>query len=191
MSFLREIAARIDAWMYCDELGVWRLVFPPGLSSQSAVQLNVGATGVVLDSTTTMSRDEWANDVLIRWVWDEGVDSTVTREVRGAAWISYGPYARDVARRTTLYEDRTTAIGQFAATSAARRLLRRRAPYGRTIQTTAVAAYWLRPYDTVTVQLPTGPQERHQVQQVAYQLDVGTMRVTTRQPIDDSTITGG
>ncbi|MFL6094574.1 MAG: hypothetical protein ACJ71Y_03920 [Blastococcus sp.] len=193
MDFLRDIADRINAWMYCDELGVWRLVYPPGFNAQSAVQLDVGAAGIVLESTTSMSRDEWANDVLVDWIWTT-TDSTgqeIEHRIRGEAWIVTGPYARDVARRTTHYELRETAVAQTAATDTARRILQRCAPLGRTIVLTAVAAYWLRPYDTVTVKLPTGPQERHQVQQVSYQLDVGTMRVSTRQPIDATTITGG
>jgi hypothetical protein len=70
-------------------------------------------------------------------------------------------------------------------------LLRRCLAKGRGIDLSAIAAYWLRPTQTVTVQLPIGPQERHLVRAVEFSLHEGTMQVSTKNPDTVSTISTG
>lgn len=183
LDFLREIAARIEAWFYCDELGIWHLTYPPGPGSAVAL-LQVGATGTIIDSVTEMTRDDWANHVNIVWTWD------TNKLVVGYSEVISGPYTPAAAGRVTYYEDRDTPITQAIATRVCRTILKKLAPGGRIITLTSAAAYWVRPYDTVTIQLPTGPQERHQVASVTYRLHEGSMQLTTFLPIDPASIGG-
>ncbi|ARU53514.1 hypothetical protein CBR64_20880 [Cellulosimicrobium cellulans] len=76
-----------------------------------------------------------------------------------------------------------------SAVAAAR--VRRTISRGRQMSVeAAAAAYWLRPGHTITVQLPTGPQERHLVSSVTFDLPSGTMHVRTRVPVDVTITTG-
>jgi len=195
LDFLREIAARVGAWFYCDELGVWRLIRPPGPGAAAAV-LSVGAAGTVIDSVTEMTRDDWANDVTLRWAWTEQAKTaagdviSVEKQTIGHAEIVSGPYTPGTAGRVTHYEDRDGPVAQAVADQVCRTILRKLTLNGRVITLSAAAAYWVRPYDTVTVQLPTGPQERHQVASVTFRLHDGSMQVTTFLPIDPASIGG-
>lgn len=186
----------VEAWFYHDGLGGWVLRPRPTRASQARHALRTGAGGTITESQADLSRegDDWANAVSTLYRWSDAAG--IAYSMIGNAWISDGPlaaYKPDGTPRPGLrrlvYEFSTPA-NQAAANAAARALLTRRASGGRRVSATAIAAYWLRPGDTVTVQLPTGSQERHLVSRVKFFMPSGSMTITTRLP-DDSTITSG
>jgi hypothetical protein len=188
LEILRDIAARVSAWFRCDELGVWRMTDDP-IQTPISLQLQVGAGGTVLVSSTELTREGWANDVVLSYlVTDEG--GLVLSRVTGLAKVATGPYTPASAGRVTSAHTLPGHPSQAAANNAAVSRLRRLVHLGRVIALEAIAAYWVRPFDTVTIQLPVGPQERHRVASVTWQLDQGSMSLRTYLPLD-GTITGG
>jgi len=187
----RDIAARVDAWLRCDETGIWRCSGYPTLASVAAHQLKVGAQGTVISSQTTMERTEdWANAVIAHFTWR---NINGDQESWASAHVTSGPFAVDqVGIVATLVERPLPAwISQSRREAMAASLLRRSLSKGRGINLDAVAAYWLRPGHTTTVALPLGPQERHLISAVTYRLADGSMSLTTRVPDDSSEITIG
>lgn len=184
LDFARDIAERVGGWFRCDETETWRLTGRPAIASDSVHQLKVGANGTILRASTGLSRDDWANAVLVRYTWSAGTSS-------GWAITETGPYAVDAVGQATTFTDLPWKGSTAAAGRRAESTLRRTLSRGRTLTLDAVAAYWLRGGSTVTVQLPLGPQERHLVSAVTYRLHEGAMSVTTRLPDNSSTITIG
>lgn len=189
-----------EAWWYHDGLDTWRLAPRPAIASKVAHNLTTGPKGNVTSSQSVLTRegDDWANEVwvLFRWKTPDGVEHTQV----GHAWISTGPYrAYDTVsgqpwprqgRKVITYE-RDTPASLATANATARALLARRAAGGRALSLSAVAAYWLRPGQTVTAQLPTGDQERQLVTRVSFSLGTGEMTVQTRLPTSATISTTG
>ena len=119
--------------------------------------------------------------MFVRSQWRDGTGTD--RTVIASAWATTGEHAVGaVGWRWQVFE-RTSPTTQAAANAAARVLLGRALSRGRSLSVTAVAAYWLRPGHTVTVQLPTGDQERHLVSRVDFDIPAGLMTVRTRRPV--------
>jgi hypothetical protein len=188
LDILRDIAGRVSAWLRCDEHGVWRMSDQP-LETPTTLQVQVGAAGTVLESSTELSRDGWANDVVLTYLVTETGGVVVSRVI-GLAKVATGPYTPALAGRVTSPHTLPGHPTQASANAAAVSRLRRLANLGRVITLSAISAYWVRPFDTVTVQLPVGPQERHHVASVTWQLDTGEMQLRTYLPLE-GTITGG
>lgn len=186
LDFARDIAARVGGWFRCDETGVWRLTGQSPVG-QPVHALNVGAAGTVVSSSTELTRDRWANAAVVRYRWDK---AGLTQTVIGTAQITSGPYATSVVGQVTAADELPWKSNAVAAANRAAATLRTAFTLGRAITISAVAAYWIRPLDTVSIQLPLGPQERHQVGAVTFTLETGSMDVRTQLPLDD-TITGG
>jgi hypothetical protein len=188
IEFARDIASRVNGWFRCDEAGIWRLTARPLLSEIAAHDLKVGANGTVIDSSTELSRDGWANAVFVRYTWEDAAGAA--KRAYGSAKITSGPYTPALAGQVTIVIDKgwrgNTTYARYHATNTLRKVYQQ----GRTINLSAVAAYWLRPLQTVTIQLPVGPQERQQVAAVTYDLAAGAMTISTYLPIE-ATITGG
>lgn len=175
---LYDIADRIDAQVYHDGLGIWRIGPRPTVAGRSVAQLRVGAGGTITDAETVLARTDWANAVVVRY--DTG---------NAIAVATSGPFSTAEVARKVMTVDRD-AMPRTGGARAARALLKRAISRGRSITVSATDALWIRPGHTVTVQLPTGPQERHLVVSTRRELDTGRMHVTTRLP-DDITITTG
>lgn len=191
----RDIAELTGCWLRCDETGLWKCTGPGGPTGMHPMQartvLSVGANGTVIESDTRFERDtEWANMVVIHYSWEADTGGLGRY---GVARVTSGPFSVDtvgcVAR--TFDESRPYFVSQSTANSFAGQLLSRLLNRGRQIRLGAVAAYWLRPTDAVTVQLPLGPQERHTVGAVTYVLHEGRMSVTSYLPDTTSQITLG
>jgi len=166
---------------------VIRLAALPALSPDTALALTVGANGTIEDSDAGVDRDGWANFVTLRYRWQEmSGTERVDRFTYGQQWVQSGPYAPTSSGWKTLVEDRDGHPGQQQANQAAANLLSRMLSRARSHTLTAVPAWWLRAGHTVTVQLPTGPQERHLVAGVVFR-PTG-MTVVTRLPDSVSTI---
>lgn len=177
-----ELADRIGAWLYVDGPGQWHLTDRPTLAGGAVHNLSTGPAGTLTETTADLSLTDWGNGVLLEYP-----DDTTAY-----AYATSGPFSITAAPLKVVKVRRranvgTTADRQAAAASVLTRALSR----GRGFTLTAPAAYWLRPGHTITAQLPTGPQERHLVSAVTFELGAGLMRATTRVPDDTTTTTTG
>ncbi|GAA4627263.1 hypothetical protein GCM10023113_27550 [Cellulomonas oligotrophica] len=181
MSAAYDIANRAgDAWVYEDGLGTWVLRERPALAGQAAAVLKVGPGGSITSSSAVLSLEDFANVVVVEYRWYDGEQQTR----RGWAQVASGPFSVAAVGRRVYVERREYKGSAAEAQAAARSIVRRTVTRGRALRVeSAAAAYWLRPGHTVTVALPSGPQERHLVQAVQFDLaGSGVMNVTTRLP---------
>lgn len=190
---LDTLADTIDADVYDDGLRTWRIEPRPTLSPVASHQLAVGAAGTILTSSTTLSRggtdaEGWYNHVELLFTDTDQFGTSYA--ALGSAQQATGPYGTGTTRRKYL-ERREQRLTAAQAQAAAEAKLRRTLSRGRSFTLSALAAWWLRPGHTVTVRLPTGPQERHLVQSVTFDLAAGRMTLTTRLPFPTDTSTGG
>lgn len=156
------------------------------VAATSDVVLTVGSNGTILTSTSDADRDEWANVVTIEWSWTNADDTPGLRY--GQAFVDGGPYAPANAGLKVYMEKRDSGyITLSAAKRVAKSVLQRMLMRSRRLRIEAVAAWWLRPGMTGTVQLPTGAQTRHLIASVAFRPG-GMMVVETRLPDTASTI---
>ena len=186
-STIDDLADRINFDIYDDGMRGWRCYARPVLAGTPAHELVVGQDGTLITSTASLDRDTWFNAVTLRYVWRNGAGVeqmvTATRAVTAGTYAVTGP-----AGRRTYTEDRAVATTQAAANAAADAILARFLSRSRTYQLRAIAAYWLRPGMTVTVQLPLGDPESHLVAAVSFDPIAGTMDLRTRLPDNASTI---
>lgn len=177
-SAVADLADRLGAKVYHDGLGTWRIMPAPVLASVSVAQLRTGPTGAITASEAALTRDGFANAVVIKYA-------------DGFAWAeaTTGPLGTINAPRKVACIDRST-LPKSGGAKAARSILARTLSRGRSLSVTALDALWVTPFRTVTVQLPTGPQERHLIARTQRNLETGLMTVTTRLP-DNATITSG
>lgn len=117
--------------------------------------------------------------LIYTWKDAAGIEKTIYGE---ALVPGTGKYGVDAIGYITYTEERSGPIAKFQADAAAQNVLAHKITLGRSIKLEAVSALWLRPSHTVTIQLPTGEQERHLVQSVTFAPTEGRMTVTTRQP---------
>lgn len=186
----------IDADVYDDGLGTWHVEPRPQLAVIAAHQLKVGGAGTIVDSSTTLSRADTgatgfynAVDIAFRYVTDYATfDEAV---LRGYAEQVDGPLGTASVPLRKLVERRDQLVTQAEADAIAASMLKRTISRGRSFRLSAVAAYWLRPGHTVTVQLPTGAQERHLLSSVVFDLSTGRMNVDSRLPVPTNASTGG
>lgn len=184
---IADVMNRCGVWIHCTSDRKWRVTKRAELSGATALQLTVGADGTLTQSATALSRENWFNTVCLRYWWDNGADE---QNIYGVARIMEGEFGVNTVGHKVYYEERNLGINELRAHDAAVTLLRNLSTRGRSITLSSIAAYWLRAGDTVTVKLPTGEQERHLVQQVAFDLNNGSMSVVTRLP-ENVIITAG
>jgi hypothetical protein len=185
---IADLADRADLDVYDAGSRVWWITARPTIAASASAVLRVGPGGTITGSEASLDRADWYNSTFLRYSWTDtaGVD----HETRGIVSVTSGPYAiGGPAGRRTYLEDRSTPSTPAEAVVSATAVLRRMVSRGRSLDVSAVSALWLRPGHTVTVQLPTGPQERHLVAAVSFDLEAAEMTVQTRLP-DDVDITG-
>jgi hypothetical protein len=163
-------------------------VVPQPINAGSAsASFTVGTGGTLTSSETSLSRKLFGNTVLVKYSWYDGDQRTAF----GYAEVTSGPLAVSAVGRKVIereYERKGTAA-QAKASAAA--LVRRAITRGRSMSLEFEhAPFWLRPGQTITVQLPTGPQERHLVSRVDFDIPSGRGHVRTRQPENVSIETG-
>lgn len=181
-SACHDQADRAAGWLYVDGAGTWHLDPWPTTVGLSAHIMTTGPGGNLSETEADLDAREWGNAVILDYGTAFGVARTTS-----------GPFAiGTVPRKTvTVKRDAVPPGTQAARDAAAAQVLRRVMSRGRGFTLTGPAAYWLRPGHTVTAKLPTGPQERHLVSRVTFDLATGAMTVRTRVPDDDTTITPG
>lgn len=180
-----DAADAIDASVYDIGDEVIRIEPRKYLTSQATLTLKDGTNGTVVTSEPSIDRDQFWNAVTILWVWSNRANTALPDRVWGTTSVTSGPYTPALAGYRSFAEQRSgqvsATIAQRVAVTVQRRLLAR----ARTCQLTAISAWWLRPEDTVTVQLRNGTQERHLVRSVQFNKG-GTMDVVTRLPDNQS-----
>lgn len=181
----RDAADSIDADLFDNGDRVLRLAPRRYLVAASALALTVGVNGTIVTSEALLDREDWHNGVLILWEWEN--DGTAPNKRWGQAYVDTGPYRPAVAGDRIHAEQRDGWMSATRATTTATTVLRRHLARARTYTLETVSAWWVRPGDTVTVQLPTGDQERHLVSRITHTTG-GAMRLTTRLPDNESTI---
>lgn len=191
MAAIFDIADRVEAWVYEDGLGTWHVTRRPTTVSRSAAALKTGPNGTVRGSDTALTLEDYYNSVLVehRWTPEDGVE----RVVHGWAEVTTGPLSVTAAGRRTLKVVREHAASAPTASRAAAAILARTVTRGRSIDVQVGSApYWVRPGSSITVQLPLGPQERHLVSSVQFDLAAtGAANITTRMPETGIAITTG
>lgn len=173
-------------------------IYDPGFGSQFVVEprvvnvgdvrhtLTVGANGTVMGSATGITRDDWANWVVVTYEWTTAAG--VAQVAGGNAFLTGGPYGTSTSGYKILVDNSrqfkgSTAAGNRAAATILRRMLAR----SRSYVIDAVPAWWLRPGHTIALQLPLGNQERHLLSRVSFA--PGRMQLETRLP-DTASIIG-
>jgi len=179
-SLISEAASRTGAWVYADG-SRWIITRSPSDTGTIAHTVTTGPDGTVFSSDSQLSRDGFANSCVIKYRWKTG---TTDHLIHGYARINGGPYAPEAAGRMGDSIERAGPITPAAANQAAAARLANLATRGRSLLIEAHAAYWLRPSNTITVQLPTGPPENVLVRSVTFAPLAGTMNITTRQALN-------
>lgn len=179
---INDLADTLELDVYDNGLRDWYIhARPTVVGGTSAAILRVGANGTIIRSETGLSRDPWFNYVAINYEWLNS--SNAIQRVKTTAYASSGSYQiTGDSGKKIYFEEREVPTSQAKANRASAALLRRFLSRGRSMSVEAISTYWLRPGMSVTVQLPEGPQERHLVSRVDFDLGRGTMNVETRVP---------
>ena len=185
---MEDIAARADLWVHCDGERRWRIRSRPQTGGTVAHRLEVGQSGTLLSTDSTLSRDTFYNAAVLEYRWKDAAG--IERTVYGRAQVSTGDYSVHRAGYKTFFQRYERPITQAQADAAAATRVRNLVTRGRSLSLTAAAAYWLRPGMTAAVTLPTGSAEPHIVQSITFQPSNGLMSLTTRQPLNVTIETG-
>jgi hypothetical protein len=165
--FMDELALAANVRLFVDSEGVWNIT--PKVTEASADV--TGLAGTVSDSEDVLDRNEYYSAAVLKYSWTDALD--VDRTIIG----KWGTLPGKV-----YYAELDTAATQATADTAAQATIRNLSTRGDSYVCTSVAAYWLRPGDTVQVTLANGTDVPHIVRQVVFHLTNGTMTVTTREP---------
>lgn len=180
-SLVQDVANRTGTWIRCDGDGRWKITPRADVTGTAAHKLTVGPSGTIISADTALQREDYFNAVQLTYTWK---DAAGVEQVRyGEAYVpGTGTHGVDAIGWNVYSEDRPGPITKAQADLAAQTVLAYTITRGRGMRLDALAAYWLRPGMTATVQLPAGEQERHLVRAVTFNPGSGSMSVTTRQP---------
>jgi hypothetical protein len=184
---IEDVADQLNLDVYDPGDRTFRIAKRPTVAAASSLTIKGGPGGILLDSDSTIEREEWANMVTIRYDWrtPAGVESTLY----GTARVTAGPFAADTVGYKILTETRDQATTQAAANIAAATVLGRLLARSRGLSVTVVPCWWVRPRNTVTYYPSSGGDEqRHIVSSVSFDLESMEMDIQTRLPDADSTI---
>ena len=164
--FMSDLALAANIRLFVDSTGAWQIT----AKATAADEDNINNL-TVSDSEDVLSRNGYYSAAVLKYEWTDalGNDHTVIGR--------YGTLPGKV-----YYLELDTATTQAAADTAAQDAIRNLSTRGDSFVCTSVAAYWLRPGDTVRVSLANGTDVLHIVRQVVFHLTNSTMTVTTREP---------
>lgn len=179
---ISDVAARVGVWIHVGADGRWYIKPRPVLASRTALKLHSGPGGTITSPVDhSLDRDTFNNEVALRYSWTD--DARNDYEVTGTAAVpGSGLLGVERIGRLTYFEERSGPVTQAQADAAAQTVLAYRITGGNGIRLEAVAAYWLRPGHTVTVQEPGQGQDRHLVRAVTFDPVAAVMTVETRKP---------
>jgi hypothetical protein len=170
------IALAAGFWIYVDSSGVWQLQARPAVAGEAAAILREGPGSLVKKIKHSRDLDDYATAAVLRYRWKDagGAD----REIFGT-WAPPSGTRAAGAGQKTFYAERSTQTDQYGADEAARLTVAALSTRGDSYAVDAIAAYWIRPGQTVSL---TEDDVRHIVKTVAFNLGEGTMTITTREP---------
>lgn len=182
------------AWLRDRGDRTWVCTPWPTTTTRAVHLLRTGTNGTINRSEVELSREDWANVVVITYDWTD----TGGAEHRAAGWAMLtgaragtlnpsGPARPGIKVFRDAREGEATSA---QARTAAAAILRRKLRSARSAVVTARAAWWVRPSHTVRIQLPIGRAESHLVSRVQFDIASGEMTVTTRAPDNTSIATG-
>ncbi len=185
-----DVAARTWLRVWVEPDRTWKIRTISSVTGGTPVhEITIGETGTLIDSTATLSRDEWFNAILLEYRWTDAQKNE--QVVYGRAYASSPAEFTAAKAGYKVFSERydrpaTPGAAKGAAAVALRNLITR----GRGLTIKAIAAYWCRPGQTIEVTLPTGETVQHIIKAITFDFDNGTMQITTRQP-ENITITTG
>ena len=173
---IAHVTSTAGLWLYVDSAGAWTLRARPAEAAETSVHLS-GA--IVTRADDVLSRNEYYSAAVVRYTWQ---DSTGQDQEMVGTWALPAAPGEKGRNQKTILVERTGAASQYVVDQVAQAIVRNLSTRGDSYVVDAVAAYWLRPGDTVQVALPTGGTARHICKSVAFHLGSGSMTVTTREP---------
>lgn len=185
---IEDVAARAGLWVYCTTDRKWRISNRPELGGTPRHALEVGRNGTIFSSTSRIERKEWANESIVEYAWTDAAGAS--QVIYGRARVTSGPYSVNVVGYKTDHKRYERPATQAQADAAASTRVKSLVTRGRGLELEAHAAYWLRPGDTITVQLLTGAAEAHIIKSITFDLVAGRMSIQTRQPLNVTITTG-
>lgn len=177
---VQTILDRVGADLWHDGLTGWRVARTSETATVTRAHLSTGSAGSITVSESERTRDGFANSVTVihEYMTDDGPQRVV-----GRASVLDGPHGVTAAGRRSIVITRPYRGTHADSEIAAATLVRRAVSRGRRLSIeTAHAPYWVRAGDTIQVQLPTGPPERHIVTRLDLDLPSGAWHATTRRP---------
>lgn len=181
-SLIHEAAARAGVSVYCESDRTWRIAKPQALSGDTALNFTTGGGGIIIESNSVYSRENFNNAVCIKYAWRDA--NNVDQVVWGNAYIATGEFSTAAIGYNSAFVESDVPASQTQANNAAAARLLALSRRGRSFVLNSVSGYWLRPGMTVTATLPEGEQERLLVSAVYFNFPSGSMSVRLRQPED-------
>ncbi|AOT04959.1 hypothetical protein [Arthrobacter sp. U41] len=186
-SLLEEAQRRTGTWIYSFNGRDWMITTRPEITSEPVHSLTVGENGTVIENESVLSRDSFYNQVLLRYEWTDETMLPADQFVVGQAHVTGGPFSINTIGPMAYVETIERRMSRAEANAAARDKLTRTLTKGYEFTVLAVAAYWLRAGDTVS--LTNGDKtENVLVKSVNFDPAEGTMSLTLRKP-EHATIT--
>lgn len=165
---VKSLSEQAGIWTYADSLGTWRIAERPRALGQAVVQATTGPNGIVTEAEPAMTRDDWANTVVMTYPTGQIAYATQPDGPFGTAAVGV------VAARES-----TSAPwpGSIAAAQGCASLLALKITRGNANSLTALAAWWVRPGHTIT----TPDLDRVIVSRVRFSYPDSLMTITTRE----------
>lgn len=167
---ISALADQANVWVRCDPLRVWRISDRPSAVGASVVQVTTGPVGITTAIEDGMSRVAWANAVSLEFDGEQFAFYDYPAGPMGTGELGIVAQVDRVAAPWP---------GTIAATEAARARLARAFTRGDAQSLTALAAWWVRPGDTIT----TPDLERVIVSKVNFTFPESLMQVETRKAV--------
>lgn len=160
--------------LYHDGAQTWWIGKPPRLPGvKAAARFRVGPKGNVTALQVAESRAGWGNKVAIVWEYKSATSAATVTTTAAVASAQLSPPRMLVVKRKRK-PDRPRDVAEAALDRAMRR--------GNTVRLRGPSYLWVRPWHTVTVDLPDGDQLRLLVESVAFDLAAGTMELAGQKP---------
>lgn len=172
------LADSLGCDLYDDGSGV--IVLEPRRTTVTTAvhQLRTGPGGTVTRYRSRRSREGFNNWAHLRY--DNGTGDPATWDYANAE--ATGEFSYTNVGMVMFAETRQAVLTPAARQAAADAVLARQLTGGRSYSCDAIAAWWVRPGDTVTVETARDGQERHLVARADFLWPDDVMSITTRYP---------
>jgi hypothetical protein len=180
-TLLDEAQRRTGTWIYSPFGRDWRVTKRAEISATPVLTMTIGENGTILDGESTLSRNGFYNEVLLRYEWTDENLLPAERYQIGQARITGGPFSVHTIGRITYTETIDRRANKAEADRAALDKLSRLLTRGHEYTVRAVAAYWLMCGDTVALNI-NGRTERLLVKSINFDPAEGTMALVLRKP---------